>query len=313
MQDKYNVVIMATKKNLDMLRIMIPYCWKNLDAKAIYVVANENISDQVRNIDGVCYFDESKVYSGLTYDGIAEILKEIIGDGRRAGWYLQQFLKMAWCYIDEAEDYVVIDADTIPLNPILFKNNGEYLFTRKIECHKPYFETLNRLFNGKIYRKEDYSFIAEHMMFNSDYMAEIISSIEQNDSIKGNSFFEKILYSISPADIGYSGFSEFETYGNYMQIMHPDKVNIRRLRTQREAGVLLGNSPSKEQLLWAQKDYDIISIEDSDYKTTLAILLSKNKVFRKFVSMKTMAHVRSLVRNFYRRLIKKESYTYEEN
>ena len=60
-----------------------------------------------------------------------------------AGWYYQQFLKMAYCNHCDNEYYLTWDADTIPLRPIsMFHSSGApYLFT-KTEYMASYFKTL---------------------------------------------------------------------------------------------------------------------------------------------------------------------------
>lgn len=63
-------------------------------------------------------------------------------------------------------------------------------------------------------------FIAEHTLFKTEYMKEIIAVIESNVKLKGNAFYEKILNSIQAIDLVESGFSEFESYGNYVSASH---------------------------------------------------------------------------------------------
>ena len=128
----------------------------------------------------------------------------------------------------------------------------------------PYFATINRLFNGEVQRFDTkVSFIAEHMIFDCSIVKEIITKIQKNSLLIGNSWWEKILRAIDPADLIGSGFSEFETYGNYVFKFHPDLVKLRSLRTLRQGAYFLGNSPSCEQLDWAGNGFDIVSIESS--------------------------------------------------
>ena len=100
-------------------------------------------------------------------------------------------------------------------------------------------------------------------MINKNVMKELIKKIEQNDSILGSTFWEKIINAIDLNDLSGSGFSEFETYGNYVRTYYPYLYDDMKLRTQRLGSFLFGYLPSNEQLVWAKKDYDIISFEQS--------------------------------------------------
>ena len=149
------------------------------------------------------------------------------------------------------------------------------------------------------------------MIFDCNCIKEIIKDIETNNSLKGKLFFEKILYAIKPNIILESGFSEYETYGNYMMTYYPDKVQIRSLRTLREAVYILGKNPSYEQLMWAKKDYDIISIELVHYKETLFTGLARQKFIRNCFRLKTLAQLYMNFRSLYRKLLGKEDFRFE--
>ena len=234
--------------------------------------------------------------------------------GGRAGWYLQQLLKLSWAYKTEDPYYIVIDADTIPLNHLDFvTEDGRFLFTRKIEYNKPYFDTIETLFDGNLKRIVDFSFIAEHMVFSTNHVKHMLSMIEENNKIKGKKFWEKILYSINPKDIEKSGFSEFETYGNFMFKYYPELVEPRKIRTEREAVYLIGSSPSKKILDWASRDYDVISIESLDYKKTLITSLSSMSLIRRLLHLRTIAKWRRKIRSIYRKLLRKADFKFEDS
>lgn len=308
-----DVIIMVSESHLHMLKRILPYCKNNVNPKRIYVIANQNIKKQIIEIPDIEFVDENTVYNGLNYNSVQAIIEDITGQKKRAGWYLQQFLKMAWSFKCEDTSYISVDADTFLLNPIeFFDNSGKYLITPKIEYHKPYFDCIDRLFEGRIHKVGDFSFIAENMIFDSGIMKNMILEIENNSNLKGEKFYEKILYAVNPGDILFSGFSEFETYGTFIFTNYPERVKLRPLRTMREALVLLGSNPSEAQLKWASEDYDIISIEASHYKKTLTTWLTSKSLFRKKVSMKKLAKMRYRIRRLYRRILKKEDFYIEQ-
>lgn len=309
------VIIMVTEEHIQMLTKMLPYCVENISPKSVFIIGNLKLKSKIEPFmkDNVIFVDENTIFSGLTYNRIADIIEERTGQRSRAGWYLQQFLKLAWAYINPDKYYVSLDADTFILRPIsFFSETKKYLLTIKTEYHEPYFETINKLFAGQINKVVDNSFIAENMIFDCEIVKQMLDEIEKNTSLRGEVFYEKILDAIDDKDLLKSGFSEFETYGNYILTRFSEMVKLRKLRTMRESLVLLGGNPSKEQLEWASADYDVISIESCKYKKTIATSLTSQKWFRKCIRMKTFARYRYKVRKIYRAIIGKEDFTIEE-
>lgn len=312
----FDIIILATKKNLSTLEIMLPYCKKNLPAKHIYIVSNRGIKADIERLPEAEFVDEESVLDGLNIDKIFDIIEERCGQRKRAGWYLQQFLKMAWCNRCLDSSYIVIDADTFPLNPIEYLDvEGKYLFTSKIEYNKPYFDTIETLFNGDVRKCGPFSFVAENMIFDTAIMKEMIERIEANTKLKGKFFYEKIMYAINVDDLLRSGFSEFETYGNFLMTYYPSKAALRKLRTNREAAYILGELPTAEQLKWAEHSYDIISVEASVentiHKKSIMKTITSWSITRSVFSMKTLSNMRSFVRSVYRKALGREDFKFE--
>lgn len=263
---EYDVIIMVTPEKIPLLEASYLYLEQNLGAKNIFLIANKMLEKRITNIwnSKMKYIDEESIMPGLSLSAIKDILIKKCGDSHRAGWFYQQFLKMAYSQVCKNDYYLLWDADTVPLHKINYFENGEtpYFITKK-EYYSGYFETIDRLFNGRIGRvNPQVSYIAENMMIHKEYMKEIIEEILANKTLRGDTFYEKILDAIPPRIISCTGFSEFETYGNYMDTMHPGVYKQKKLRTQRLGSFLLGTSPSREQLEWVAQDYDIISFEE---------------------------------------------------
>ena len=132
-----DLVIMLAEKNLPTLKQMLPYCQKNISCSRIVIIASPKLKPEIEKISGVIFANEDKIFPGLSFAGVAEVLEQIIGEKKRTGWYMQQFLKFAWAYHCNDKSYIVMDSDTFPLNPIPFIEDGKYIFTGKIEYHKP--------------------------------------------------------------------------------------------------------------------------------------------------------------------------------
>lgn len=285
----YDVIIMVTQEKLPVLKVSYSYLKDNLGAKDIYLVANKALEKSIMDIwNGEMHFlDEESIMPGLSITAVRDILIRKCGDGHRAGWFYQQFLKMAYSAVSRNKYYLLWDADTVPLHTMNYFEDGEHpCFITKREYYQGYFDTINRLFKNKVGRLDpQISYIAENMIVHKEYMQEMIAEIMSNESLEGDTFYEKILDAINPELVSYTGFSEFETYGNYMDTLHPEIYAHKRLRTQRLGSFLFGSQPNKEQLEWAANDYDIISFEEHG-KQWLRKLTGKSCIRKHFNAKK---------------------------
>lgn len=259
----FDVVIPVAKEDVPLAIKNIPYIFKMLSPRKIIFIGSKDSESSFPLNEQLEFINEDEIYKDMKLNTIQSIMYNIAGNTHSSGWYFQQFLKMSYATICKEDHYVIWDADTIPLNVISFfdDRSGKYLFTMKTEHHKPYFATLEKLFNGEVKKYNHQSFIAEHMIIDTKIMIELIKKIESNKELKGNYFYEKIMYSIDVKNIQGAGFSEFETYGNYVMKYHSDKYIMRELRSLREGRVYFGMSPTDDELLKASKNFDLISIE----------------------------------------------------
>lgn len=195
--------------------------------KRLYVITDSLNFDQLKKIsDKIIFLDENKILEGLTLDSVKEYFKSRRLTTDRAGWYFQQFLKMAFSfYKDPGNYYLIWDSNSILLKNIeVFSSAGKMLLNCSEEYNKPYFETINRLLGfGKIRRE---SFIAEYMLIKKSIMQELISKI----SGISEEWWINILNSISKTDIEGPAFSEYETYGTYLARYYSEIYTINRLQ-----------------------------------------------------------------------------------
>ena len=192
--------------------------------------------------------DENETVPGLSKVAVASFLKSKGADPGRAGWYFQQFLKMGVALrADLSPHYVIWDADTILLRPLTFLDEeGHSLVAPSKECHPPYFKTLERLLS--IPRLTSYSFISEHLVIETEVMRSLIHEIEVRHPSE-KSWVWAILNAVDAAELSRSGFSEYETYGNYLLQKKPDAVRQRKLSSLRRASRFYSPSPSQADLL----------------------------------------------------------------
>jgi hypothetical protein len=180
-------------------------------------------------------------------------------DPRRAGWYLQQFLKLAAAAEPGAAWRLVWDGDTLPLRPMRLFSEGSSprpLLAPRGERHEPYFRTIERLLGSGGFAP--HSFIHEHLLMRSDLVVAMLDRIAAGEV---GSWPQRALAAIDDRDLVPSGFSEFETYGTFVHRADPNHYAIRPLRSTREAMVVLGPSPSATTLMALSQRCDLATFE----------------------------------------------------
>ena len=184
-----------------------------------------------RNIYLICY-DPSIIIDGCiainenTFPFNIETVAKFHRKLSRNGWYLQQLLKLYAGKIIPGilDKYLVIDADTLFLKPTTFVENNKCLYNFGTEYHKPYFQHMSKLDTKLVKVDKSKSGICHHMMFETKYIDELISKIEQNHN---DSFYDVFLKLVT--DKKGSGASEYEIYFNYMLKNNPTKIKLRKL------------------------------------------------------------------------------------
>lgn len=177
-------------------------------------------------------------------------VKMMTGLDERAGWYLQQLIKLySWKVIPGLSDpYLVIDADTFFLKPTTFIENNILQFHYTENLHEPYFEHMQRLF-PKLCCIQETSGIAHHMPMSHGVLADLFDRVEK---IHGVPFWQAFLDCIDSEHIKNSGASEYEIVFHYMRLNHPEKINTRKLKIM--------NRSRKMKLNNISQDWDILSL-----------------------------------------------------
>ena len=219
-----DVFITLHKKDISVL----PLCVKSISRYLIpkpnrITILSDDIPAGLLTEYGLNHIHESTVFKDLTLTEMPEI---ICNGEDRTGWYFQQFLKWEARKYSKTNDYIVIDADTIFIKPMILFHNNKCVFYRGDQHHMPYFKTYEKLL-GYLPEKQP-SFIANYMIFNTAIIDEIIARIEKINTTQ--KWYEIILNSIDKNES--SSFSEFETYGYYMSRYHPDFFDSRKCRNK---------------------------------------------------------------------------------
>jgi hypothetical protein len=273
----YELVLVAAVHDLETTAKFTDLYFENLRPQSLVIITKDAIgAKRLFPSDNVTVLDENEILDGLTYETIQQF------NNRKTGWYFQQFLKMAYARLCTQNWYLIFDGDTVPVVPLQFLcGDNKGVFIQKGEYYEPYFNMLNKLFDGQVGRGVDFSFIAETMLVRRDIMLELVARIEANDKLPGTTFYEKILHSVTSAGLSGCDFSEYETYGNYVYTFHRDAYTARPIRSFREAMKFFGTIPERHILDYLSRDYETVSFEKKHCtETPLGVIEFINRCFK---------------------------------
>lgn len=265
----YNIIIPVIYRDYSFLKKTLRYLNKYLTPEKVYIITDIRfkrfLPHNILKDEKYIVVDENCLYEGLTLDFMKKSFSKLGRTKIGAGWYFQQFLKMAFALSDycNTDYYLSWDSDTLPLCKIdFFNENGKPFFTMKTEHHAPYFDAIEKLFG--ITKTNSRSYIAENMMFNKSIMINLINTIQTNNQLKGSAWFEKILEALDPESVSPMGFSEFESYGNYCLNYYPEHYVERTLPSFRAGGLIQGRFVSDRILNQLSFDQTTASFEIYD-------------------------------------------------
>ena len=236
--------------------------------------------------DRVTFMNENDIISfKALYTAMENRIKAdgyLIGENSRPGWYYQQFLKLAYANVSGSDYYMSWDSDTIPLRRVaMFDSSGKPYFDTKREYNPGYFKTIKNLFGME--KSYEQSFISEHMLFDARLVREMTEEIEAMD-LPGERFYEKIFYAID-IDNMKLGFSEFETYGTWVTVRHPDAYAFREWKSMRRTNLFTDSHDlTRDDIRWLARDYDAASFESYHPLIPDLAELFRNKEYRRNVS-----------------------------
>lgn len=279
-----NYLLCIGPKNISIGKKAIYNIFSLKNTQTVNLITSKNNFEYFKDIhdERLKVYNEDSLINGLTLASVENYLFRIAGLTNRAGWYFQQFLKMAFSFISDSNEYIICDADTLILNEINFTNSEDknIFYYNKFLEHKPYIELFNNLFDHQYKTINNYSFIVEKMLIDCVMMKELISEIEDKKSDTNKPFWEIIIDNISIDHIKHSGFSEFFTYSNFYYNKMPEKFIKKKARHFRLGRRYFGIEPSHKQLNWAKKSFDSISFESWDEENKLLFWLSNLVVIR---------------------------------
>ncbi|GGH23044.1 hypothetical protein FAZ19_13530 [Sphingobacterium alkalisoli] len=250
----YEIVVCIGPQHLEIAKTTIRYLYRLFDIQRIIVIINPRYFQQFTALKAeipiLALVDENTLFDSFNFHSISQYMLQRLGDDKRSGWYFQQFLKMEAHKLVNTAYYLIWDADTVPLAPInFFKDQHSVWIHPGEEHHQPYFDTLYRLLG--IPRIATNSFISEHLMVSKKTMRLLIESFQKKSLVQPWPLL--VLESIDEKQLPFSGFSEYETYGNFALVHFPDQVTVRKntmekIKSYRHGSQLFGNQPNEESL-----------------------------------------------------------------
>lgn len=269
----FDVVMPVTRGHNSIAGLSIEALVRHFRPRHIYVMTsggNFAFFEKLPKELPVVLLDEDRVIPGVTLQLLADFIENACQKRARAGWYFQQFLKMSACFLPDISDYYLIwDADTLMLKPIAFLNDrNQTLIKPSSEYHPPYFETYQKLVGYS--RMVDFSFISEHFLIKTAYMRELISVIEDRSKPR-QPWVWSIMNAVEPTHLSGAGFSEYETYGNFVSTVHPGAFAVRPMKTLRYGARKFGPAPNRYDLYRLSLFYAYASFESWDALKPLRI------------------------------------------
>jgi hypothetical protein len=182
---------------------------------------------------------------------------------RRAGWYLQQFIKIEACRAAKPYETILIwDADTIPLQKLVFEDEAGRLIYYKGNhrplIHKPYFDLIQKLLG--MHRIHEISFISQSFPTRAVWAQEMCSTIEAK--FFKESWIDAVVENIDHAS-GISGFSEYETLGTYISNNHMGEYTLSNRNFFRDGTSLIESPRLLDDPKWSllKNSIDYIAFE----------------------------------------------------
>lgn len=228
--DPIDVVIVCHPKDTETLDNCIDGIKTNgTSVRRVIVVSSIKLTNKAEWFDEGKYpFNKMDVALAIGKGNFQVSEKFFNRTSRGAGWYFQQLLKLYAPFVipDISSNVLVLDADTVFLNPVTFLNekNGGMFCTSHVPVKAAYYEHAARLLPGyeRIY-PQFYS-VCHHMLFQKPILKKLFKTIEKHHDKK---FWVAFCHCVD-TNGRKKGASEYEIYYNFA-LRNTDQVGIRQL------------------------------------------------------------------------------------
>lgn len=232
-REPIDVVIPAHEKDCRSLDLCIEGIRKNCaQVRKIFVISSRPLTKEAEWVDETIFPFNKYMISFLFTGGDPQIARAFLSlPTSRIGWYFQQLLKLYAPFVipDILENVLVLDADTIFLNPVEFIDpSGNALYNIGTEYHPPYFVHVAKFLPGLNKLFPHHSSITHHMLFQRPVLEELFTLVERHHK---KPLWLAFCACVAPEHIkkGISGASEYEIYMNFA-FSRNKQVFVRPLR-----------------------------------------------------------------------------------
>lgn len=215
-----DVVIPAIEKDLYTLELCIEGIKKNGEnIRNVYVVSRRKLTENAIWVDENSYPFTIKDVAKNLFDSEEKLNMYLENGTQRIGWYFQQLLKLYSPVVVPhiSSNVLVLDSDTIFINPVSFMNElNEPLFCPGGCTSDSYFNHARNLIPGFIRYDNKIAGITHHMLFQKAVIKHFLNVIEKYHQKPAWKALCNCVISDNPKSKKfYLGMSEFELYFNY--------------------------------------------------------------------------------------------------
>ncbi|MFD1175022.1 DUF6492 family protein [Paenibacillus puldeungensis] len=220
---KIDILIPAIEKDLGTLPYVIDNIRRYLQHPIGHIFIVSPASNKIRKLCSSknCVFVDERTVLPITKKDIHYQSSR----WNRSGWLYQQLLKMNGDHIVKAQHFLVIDADTVLIKPHTFLSDGKTVFYCRDWSQPEYFNTYHKLLGKKAPRPR--SFVTHYMLFEKSKLSALKKRIEAVHQLP---WYRAIIRSINMKK--QFGFSEYETYANYLYSLNPGRMILKSSRNK---------------------------------------------------------------------------------
>lgn len=238
-ESSHKIEYPLTKEPIDVVIVTHPkdkptlnFCIKGIRSNCanigrVIVVSSEKLTEEAEWFDEANFpFSKDDVALEIVR-GDEKKIEKFFNGFQRAGWYYQQLLKLyaAFTIPDISSNVLVVDSDTIFLNPVKFqKKSGGGLFCRGLmKTRERYLNHAKRMLPGYVHGHVDHFCICHHMLFQKPILDRLFEEVSLKHQMP---FWQAFCQCV---DLNYPGASEFEIYYNFA-FATTDQVGMRTLK-----------------------------------------------------------------------------------
>lgn len=74
----YDVVVLASSKNITTLKYAIPFYYSKLNAEQVFVISALKNKNEIEKISGTTFINENMIYPGLNIQAVSSTIESIV-------------------------------------------------------------------------------------------------------------------------------------------------------------------------------------------------------------------------------------------